>query len=88
MKIQKYHILMVAVCWAVLLNPMGRSCRACTSFRLETPSGPVVASNLDLLIQADGLIFVNRRGMAKENTRRNTNGETLKWVSKYGSVTL
>lgn len=88
MKIGKHHILITAICLAVLLNPMGRPCRACTSFCLAAPDGPVIASNLDFLVQADGLIFVNRRGMAKENTRRNTNGETLKWVSKFGSVTF
>ena len=40
--------------------------RACTSFVQETPDGPVFGTNLDLLVPADGLIVVNRRGIAKE----------------------
>jgi len=61
---------------------------ACTSFCLDTPDGPVFAANLDLFIPGDGLVFANRRGIAKENIRRSSNGETEKWISKYGSVTF
>jgi penicillin V acylase-like amidase (Ntn superfamily) len=61
---------------------------ACTSFCLDTADGPVFAANLDLFIPGDGHVFVNRRGIAKENTREGTTGKTTKWISKYGSVTF
>jgi len=61
---------------------------ACTSFCLDTPAGPVYATNLDLFTPADGLVFVNRRGMAKTNIRANQDGTTEAWTSRYASVTF
>lgn len=61
---------------------------ACTSFVQETPDGPVFGVNLDLLVPADGLLVINRRGIAKENFRKDIHGKTTKWVSQYGSVTF
>jgi penicillin V acylase-like amidase (Ntn superfamily) len=60
---------------------------ACTSFCLDTPGGPFFGTNLDLSFD-DGIVFLNPRGIAKENGRPNTAGETAKWVSEYGSVTF
>jgi len=61
---------------------------ACTSLCFDTPDGPIFAENLDLLIPGDGLVFVNRRGLAKESYGKSTTGETMKWVAEYGSVTF
>ncbi|MCA9437258.1 MAG: linear amide C-N hydrolase [Candidatus Omnitrophica bacterium] len=61
---------------------------ACTCFCLDTPEGPVFGSNLDLLFPADGLVFINHRGIEKEGFEASPTGETAKWVSKYGSVTF
>jgi len=61
--------------------------RACTSFCLDTPDGPVFAANLDLAT-GEGHLFVNRRGIAKEGYRPSKTGETAKWVAKYGSMTF
>jgi penicillin V acylase-like amidase (Ntn superfamily) len=62
--------------------------RACTSLVQEAPDGPVFGANLDLLVPADGLIVINRRGVAKENTRKDVGGRTMKWVSRFGSVSF
>lgn len=61
---------------------------ACTSFCLDTPEGPIFGVNLDLLFPADGLVFMNRRGIAKGGFRPGTTGATLDWVSQYGSVSF
>lgn len=61
---------------------------ACTSFCMQTPDGPVFGTNMDLFIPGDGLVLVNRRGIAKENFRENTAGKTAQWVSRYGSLTF
>lgn len=61
---------------------------ACTSFVQKTPDGTLFGANLDLLVPADGVVAVNRRGIAKENFRKSTAGKTLKWVSKHGSITF
>jgi len=76
-------------CLLLICLPIGPA-RACTCFCLDTPAGPVFGSNLDLFIPGDGLVFVNRRGIAKESfpSQMGTTGKTAKWVSKYGSVTF
>jgi Linear amide C-N hydrolases, choloylglycine hydrolase family len=61
---------------------------ACTSFCLDTPAGPVYATNLDLFEATDGLVLINRRGIAKTNIRANPDGTTTAWTSKYASVTF
>jgi len=80
-------ITTIFYCLLLICSLTGPS-RACTSFCLNTPDGPVFGSNLDLFIPGDGHVIVNRRGIAKENIRQSTNGETAKWVSEYGSVTF
>lgn len=77
-----------AICCLLLICPLAGPSWACTSFCLDTPDGPVFGSNLDLFIPGDGLVFINRRGIAKENIRQSTNGETARWISEYGSVTF
>jgi choloylglycine hydrolase len=65
----------------------GSAVNACTSFLMDTPDGPVYGTNLDLLtVPGDGLVLVNRRGIAKESWRTGTTGEKAKWTSEYGSV--
>lgn len=61
---------------------------ACTTFCMDTPDGPIFGANLDLLIPANGLAFINQRGIAKEGFQEGTSGETIQWVSKYGSVSF
>lgn len=60
---------------------------ACTSFCFDTPDGPVFGTNLDLKFDK-GHVFINRRGIAKKGYGKSITGETLRWVSKYGSVTF
>ena len=73
-------------CLLMICSPVALS-HACTSFCLDTPDGPVYATNMDLNT-GEGHLFVNRRGIAKEGYRASTTGETAKWVSRYGSVTF
>ncbi len=71
----------------MLISLQAGQSRACTSFCLETPDGPVFGSNMDLFL-GEGIVYVNPRGVAKEGFRESTAGETAKWVSRYGSVTF
>jgi penicillin V acylase-like amidase (Ntn superfamily) len=77
---------LVLCCLLVICSPLALA-RACTSFCLDGPDGPIYVTNLDLNT-GEGHIFVNRRGIAKEGCRTSTTGETAKWVSRYGSVTF
>jgi hypothetical protein len=77
-----------ALCLVLLISQMAGRSQACTCFCLDTPDGPVFGCNLDLFIPGDGLVFINRRGVAKEGFQPSTSGQTVKWVSKYGSVTF
>jgi penicillin V acylase-like amidase (Ntn superfamily) len=83
------RLVSIAVFCCLLFGaPPGGAVRACTSFCMDTPDGPVFGANLDLFIPGDGLVFVNQRGIAKEGYAAGTTGETAMWVSKYGSVTF
>jgi len=75
------------LCCLVLISLQAGPSRACTSFCMDTPDGPVFGANMDLKF-GEGLVFVNPRGIAKESLRPNTAGETAKWISEYGSVTF
>jgi len=57
---------------------------------MDTPNGPIYGSNLDVFFPADGLVFINQRGMEKRGfpSQSGTHGEKLTWISKYGSVTF
>ena len=76
-----------AVCLLVAIGLQAGESRACTSFCMETPDGPIYGTNLDLNFD-EGLLFVNPRGLAKTGTRANTAGEKPSWVVEYGSVTF
>jgi penicillin V acylase-like amidase (Ntn superfamily) len=55
---------------------------------VDTAHGPVFGCNLDLFISGDGLVFINKRGIAKTGFAKGTTGKTAQWISKYGSVTF
>ena len=57
---------------------------ACTTFCLKHNGEILFGKNYDWMI-GDGLIFVNKRGMAKVGAE---GVNPPKWVSKYGSVTF
>jgi penicillin V acylase-like amidase (Ntn superfamily) len=76
------------LCCLLLTCPLEGPSRACTSFVMDTPGGPIFGANLDLFIPGDGLVLLNRRGIAKESVQSGTTGETAKWTSEYGSVTF
>jgi penicillin V acylase-like amidase (Ntn superfamily) len=69
---------LLLVCLAV------NSVLACTTFCLKDRGEVLFGKNYDWMI-GDGLVFVNKRGVAK-TAAEETN--PAKWVSKYGSVTF
>ena len=60
---------------------------ACTSFILDNNGFVVFGANLDLRID-EGLLFINKRNVAKTILEPGTTGEHAKWTSRYGSVTF
>lgn len=84
------HFITVSLYCLLLTFTLTALLPACTCFSMDTPDGPVFGANLDLFFPADGLIFVNQRGMAKKGFpyQAGTTGRTAEWVSKYGSVTF
>ena len=70
----------------LVLTLLSNSTIACTTFCLRTKDRVLFGRNYDWDI-GDGLIFVNKRGVAKVAS----GGEVpnpAKWVSRYGSVTF
>lgn len=58
--------------------------RACTTFCFLQDGAPVFGKNYDWNV-ADGLVIVNKRGVAKQALAQ---GDPLRWTSRYGSVTF
>jgi len=59
---------------------------ACTTFCLRTSDHVLFGRNYDWNI-GDGLIFVNKRGLAKTSNGSEA-PNSAKWTSRYGSVTF
>lgn len=57
---------------------------ACTTFCLKSKGEVLFGRNYDWMI-GDGLVFVNKRGLAKQSSGENN---PAKWTAKYGSVTF
>jgi len=60
---------------------------ACTSFILDSNGFAVFGANFDFRIH-EGLLFINKRNVAKTLLDPSTTGEYAEWTSKYGSVTF
>jgi penicillin V acylase-like amidase (Ntn superfamily) len=70
-----------------LLAALGfRPIQACTAFVMRGGGTYLLAKNLDWAI-GDGFVFVNKRGMSKEAFSPGA-ASSLRWTSKYGSVTF
>lgn len=61
---------------------------ACTSFCLNNNGYPVHGTNLEHQRVYKGLLYVNRRNLAKEGLDPGTTGEIARWTSRYGSITF
>jgi penicillin V acylase-like amidase (Ntn superfamily) len=82
MDIMKIKILIISLLLLGFSIPAG----ACTAFILERDGKLILAKNLDWPI-GEGYIFVNCKG--EEKTSLSTDGiPTIKWESKYGSITF
>lgn len=72
-----------ALSFLILLSLFTVDVFACTTFCLKRNGEILFGKNYDWMI-GDGLVFVNKRGVAK--TASGTN--PAKWTSRYGSVTF
>ena len=64
-----------------------RAVLACTSFVLDNDGFAVFGANLDYRIH-EGLVFINKRNVAKTILDPSTTAEYAEWTSKYGSVSF
>ncbi|UCF78034.1 MAG: linear amide C-N hydrolase [Candidatus Eiseniibacteriota bacterium] len=80
-------VFLTALSLFVLVLCVHVPCQACTSFCLETEDGPVYGTNLDLHI-GEGLVFVNRSGVAKQGYLPSASGQVAAWTSRYGSISF
>jgi hypothetical protein len=62
--------------------------QAGTALCVDGKDGAVLGVNLDNDRRSPGLVFVNRRGVAKRSFRPATAQGNLEWVSRYGSVSF
>jgi len=73
-----------ALCFLILLSLFTVDAFACTTFCLKRGDEVLFGKNYDWMI-GDGLVFVNKRGVAK-TAMSGTN--SARWTSRYGSVTF
>lgn len=59
---------------------------ACTTFFISNDNTKVFGRNYDFQI-GKGLVIVNKKNVTKESNK-DKNGNSIKWTSKYGSVTF
>jgi len=71
-----------------LADLVSRTDQGCTSFCLDQSGSLVFGTNYDTVRSGEGLVFVNKRGVAKHGREQGTTGEVAHWVSRYGSVTF
>ncbi|TKJ47978.1 hypothetical protein CEE34_00675 [Candidatus Aerophobetes bacterium Ae_b3a] len=71
----------------ILFSLISPTVVACTSFILDNNGFAVFGANFDNRIH-EGLLFINKRNVAKTLLDPGTTGEYAEWTSKYGSVTF
>jgi choloylglycine hydrolase len=81
LKVIRHFVALLAV---IALSATGAP--ACTTFVIRDGSELVLGKNLDW-ISGDGLVIVNKRGLAKKGLS-DPGQRPAQWVSKYGSVTF
>ena len=79
----------ILTAFAILIALPLKQVQACTTFCLKNNGEVLFGKNYDWMV-GDGLVFVNKRGVAKVASPENLfdSSNTAKWVSKYGSVTF
>jgi choloylglycine hydrolase len=60
--------------------------RACTTFFINKDGQMVFGRNYDW-ITGNGMVCTNQRGLSKTSFKT-TDGETISWISQYGSITF
>ncbi len=81
--LRRSHVV-VAVLALLLVFPTTQPARACTAFLQE---GLFAGKNYDWHLD-DGLLIVNKKGIAKRALLLNPAEAAAEWVSRYGSVTF
>ena len=77
--------LFIGIISIIIFLAIAQDSRACTAFLQE--GSLLVGKNLDWHLD-EGLLIVNKRGVAKRAMVLDPQEKTAEWVSKYGSVTF
>jgi penicillin V acylase-like amidase (Ntn superfamily) len=79
-------LILAAAGLVVVLAPI-RSARPCTAFLAALNGAPVIGKTYDWDM-GQGLVFVNKRGVAKQSVSLKPGDRPATWVSRYMSVTF
>ena len=72
---------------ALLVNAAPRAAAACTTFMLERGAERVVGKSYDWYM-GQGLVMVNKRGVAKQSLPAKPGDRPARWLSRHASVTF
>jgi len=78
--------LLVGLLGALLVAPLSEVL-ACTTFCMTKGQQSFFGKNYDWMVP-DGLVMVNKRGVAKTSSIEPREGRPAKWTSRYGSLTF
>ena len=78
---------LAGVSFAVVLAAAARPADACTTFLLERGAERVVGKSYDWHM-GQGLVMVNKRGVAKQSLPGKPGDRPARWVSRHASVTF
>jgi choloylglycine hydrolase len=81
------RFLMLALLGSSLSLSMQRVSRACTTFRLSGDASELVGKSYDWNY-ADGIAYVNKRGVQKKSLQLDPSETPASWTSKYGSLSF
>jgi penicillin V acylase-like amidase (Ntn superfamily) len=81
------YFVKTALCLLLTIAFFASDAMGCTTFCLKRGDEVLFGRNYDWMI-GDGIVFVNRRGVAKSSLSLTGQKNPARWTSRYGSVTF
>jgi choloylglycine hydrolase len=86
-KVVIFCMLLVMLSSSLRVGATDNRTRTCSSFGLNNQGALTFGANYDNTI-IPGLLFINKRNVAKTGWKASTTGKYAQWVSQYGSLTF
>ena len=85
--LRRSSLTLATITAALVAGAAARSASACTTFMLERGGDRVVGKSYDWHM-GQGLVLVNKRGVAKQSLPAKPGNQPARWLSRHASVTF